>query len=88
MKLIKNEHGQNAINRIIPVYGGLMLSVGFVKEAWSRSLTWLDYVGFALGLVVLYAPNAAVKLINAMRGTVEAPAVSTAGRQAPQGGVD
>jgi len=87
LKITQTCKGEHALNRIIAVYGSLVLTVGFIKEAWTRSLTWLDYIGFSVGLVVLYAPVAAVKLIRAMRGIQDAPADTPAAPPAA-GGAD
>ena len=90
-KITQTCKGEHALNRVITVYGAIVLTVGFIKEAWSRNLTWLDYVGYSVGLVVLYAPVAAVKLIRAMRGNIaepdEQPMVTTTASPAA-GGVD
>jgi hypothetical protein len=60
--------GQHTLNRVITVWGSLILSAGFIKEAWSRSLTPYDYVAYAVALVILYAPPFGIKLIEAWKG--------------------
>jgi hypothetical protein len=70
---LKNKQGQHEINRVFAWYGALILAIGFLKEAWSRSLSGSDYIGFGIGLAACYVPSAAVKLIKAV-GSWGAPA--------------
>jgi hypothetical protein len=66
IRLMKNEQGKTALNRVGAVGAMIILSVAFIKEAGTNSLEWLDYVGYATGMTISYAPVAAVKLIDAM----------------------
>jgi hypothetical protein len=69
--LLKNNQGKTALSRVGAVGSMIILSIAFIKEAGINSLEWLDYIGYSVGMAVSYAPVAAVKLINAMKGIKE-----------------
>jgi len=66
--LIQNEYGKTAVNRIGALLTMVILSIAFIKEAWGRSLGSWDYIGYAVGMAVSYAPIAAKDLISSLRG--------------------
>ncbi len=72
LDIIKNEDGERALNRVMAFGAAVILSAGFIKEASSHHLEWLDYVGYACGMAVSYAPTAAAKMIAVMK-TGKAP---------------
>ncbi len=71
--LIKNEHGKTALNRLGALITMIILSIAFIKEAWGRSLGSWDYIGYAVGMAVSYAPIAAKDLIASLRGNGAGP---------------
>jgi len=76
---LKNKNGQHEINRVFAWYGAMILSIVFLKQAWSRELHWLDYIGFSCGLAVCYCPPLAVKIVRKVwpGGEPAAPVTAT-----------
>jgi hypothetical protein len=64
MKITRNERGSHALNRVISFIGAMAMTIAFIKEAWTNSLVWLDYIGFALGMTITYSPVLGAKLLR------------------------
>lgn len=62
--------------------GGLVLSGGFLKQAWSRALGFDDFIGYAIGLALITTPALAAKFLGLKYGQKD-----TNGAAAPGGNV-
>lgn len=67
-KLVTDGQGRHKLGKWITVLGAITLSGGFIKEATTNHLEWLDYIGYAVGMTVMYAPSKATDLIYALKG--------------------
>jgi len=67
-QITKNQRGQHALNKVLSLVAAVILSAGFLKEASTNVLEWLDYIGYSCGMALSYAPAAVAKVIAAMRG--------------------
>lgn len=68
LKITRNESGHHALNRVIAFFSSVIVSIVFVKQAWSRDIDWLEYPAYAAAMLISYAPVLAVKLIYALKG--------------------
>lgn len=66
--IIKNGGGQNSLKRMIAFFGSLILSGGFVLMAYKGKLGSETFLTYPLGLVILYAPSLAIKLLEIWKG--------------------
>lgn len=57
------------VRRGIVFLGFAMLSVGFAMQSFKGELTAESYVTYPLGVVVLYFPRLAEKLLTIWRGS-------------------
>lgn len=48
--------------------GGLVLSAGFLRVAWTRDLTFDVFLGYAFALAVVISPALAAKLMGLRYG--------------------
>ena len=48
--------------------GGLVISAGFLKQAWARSLGFDDFVGYAIALAMITTPALAAKFLGLRYG--------------------
>jgi hypothetical protein len=67
-KLVTDDMGRHRLGKWITVLGAITLSGGFIKEATTNHLEWLDYIGYAVGMTIMYAPAKATDLIYALKG--------------------
>ena len=74
MKLARDpQTGKMSLGRTITYLGCIALSFGFYKEAIVNGLVWQDYIAYATGMTIMYAPSKAIELINAIRGNATDP---------------
>lgn len=66
--IIKNGGGQNSLKRIIAFFGFLILSGGFILMAYKGKLGSETFLTYPLGLVILYVPALAIKLLQIWKG--------------------
>ena len=71
MRITRNDEGKQSWNRIVSFIGVVAMSIAFVKESAVNSLVWMDYVGYSIGMTVMYAPVLAVKLLKTWKGIKE-----------------
>jgi hypothetical protein len=68
LMLKEDENGGSKLHRFVAVVGVWALTYAFVKESTRNTMEWLDYVGYATGMTIMYAPVLAIKLIRAIKG--------------------
>lgn len=74
MLIIKNGGGQNSLKRMIAFFGFLILSGGFVLMAYKGKLGSETFLTYPLGLIILYVPSLAIKLLEIWKGQSNAEA--------------
>jgi hypothetical protein len=48
--------------------GGLVISAGFLKQAWARPLGFDDFLGYAIALAMITTPALAAKFLGLRYG--------------------
>jgi len=66
--IIKNGGGQNSLKRIIAFFGSIILSGGFVLMAYKGKLGSETFLTYPMGLIILYVPSLAIKLLEIWKG--------------------
>lgn len=64
-----HEGGKLSLQRIISLMAAVTLSVAFAKNAWMFELSFMQYIGYALGMAFSASPALAGKFIALKFGT-------------------
>jgi hypothetical protein len=77
VEITKGVDGRHAWNRILSIIGFFTLSSGFIKEASTKHLEWMDYIGYSIGMSIVYSPVLSIKILALLRNqqTIAAPDV-------------
>lgn len=70
LRIIKNGNNQNSLKRTIAFFGFLIISVAFCMDAYKGRITAEMFLTYPLGLVILYAPALAIKLLEIWKGKI------------------
>lgn len=65
-------NGATSLSKTWSNVGGLVLSAGFLRIAWTRDLTYDVFLGYAFALAVVVSPALASKLMGLRYGQAAA----------------